>query len=120
MLDDLAGGRALPPDAPLWPAAAPQMKIDVVVNRDHKIWVIHDRPFPDYLEWVEFDAECGAMTFVTAQGKLQDLGMTIHPPMDKYVRAAKEVCVMMIRDKEVRDMGVVPLTVQSHALIRGG
>lgn len=117
ILEQATGKPALPPDFPVLPAAAPQMKIDVVVNRDCKVWVLHDRPFPDYLEWIEFDAETGMMTFIAAGGRMQDLGMTIHPPMDKLVREAKEVCVMMIRDKKVRDMGLVPLTVQNHALI---
>lgn len=113
MLDD-ENAPEIPADFPVLPAAAPQMNIDVVVNRDHKVWVLHDRPFPDYLEWIEFDAATGAMTFIAAGGKLQDLGMTIHPPMDKYVKEAKEVCVMMIRDGAVRDMGMVPLTVQGR------
>jgi len=120
MLDDLVEKPELPADFPVLPAAAPQMKIDVVVNADLKVWVIHDQPFPDVLEWVEFDVETGMMTFVTIAGKLQDLGMVIHPPMDQYVAQAKEVCLMMIRNKEIRDMGLVPLTVQNHAVFRGG
>ncbi|GEM_PF-1267119 len=111
----------LPPEYPVLADVAPQMKIDVVVNRDNMLYVLHDKPFPSYLEWIEFDAATGAMTFITAGGKMQDLGMVIYPPMDKFVMEAKEACVMMIRDKKVRDMGLVPLTVQNRAQIdRGG
>lgn len=107
----------IPDSLPLWPAATLGMKIDVAVNEDSKIWVIHDKPFPDYLEWVEFDKEAGVLTFVTATGKIQDLGMQIHAPMDDFLAQAGEVCVLMVRDGQVRDMGRVPLTVQDYGLI---
>lgn len=102
-------------DLPVWPAASNGMTLDIAVNPDSSIWIIHDRHFPDYLEWVEFDTKSRQITFVTAGGKIQNLGITIHPPMDAYVARATEVCVVLMRDKQIRDMGLLPLTVR-HGL----
>lgn len=109
----------IPEGLPLWHDAAATMNIDVAVNDDGQVWVIHDKPFPSYLEWIEFDTDTRMMSFVTAQGKIQDLGMEIHAPMDEYLCEAKKVCVVMVRNNAVRDMGFVPLTVQGYGLIGG-
>lgn len=102
-------------DIPLWKAsAASQMKIDVAVNAEGKVLVLHDQYFPDYLEWIEFDATTGQMDFITAGGKIQGLGMIIHAPMSKYVSKASEVCTICLRYNEVRDMGVLPLVVRNN------
>lgn len=99
---------------PVWPKpAAALMKIDVAVNAEGGVLVLHDKAFPDYLEWIEFDADTGEMTFITAEGKLQDLGMIIHAPMSKHVARASQVCTVCIRNGEVRDLGIVPLLVRS-------
>lgn len=99
-------------DLPVHPPAASKMNIDVTVNDKSEVWVIHDQAFPDYLEWVEFDVESGVMTFVTPGGKIQDLGLTIHPPMSNYVARAKDVCAIWVQDKEICDINLVPLTVR--------
>lgn len=101
-------------DIPVWQgSAASKMKIDVAVNAEGKVIVLHDQHFPDYLEWVEFDAATGQMDFITAGGKIQDLGMIIHAPMNKHVAKAQEVCTMCLRGEEVRDMGLLPLIVRN-------
>lgn len=110
-----AGEKPLPDDIPLWPgSAAAKMKIDVVVNPEGKVLVLHEKPFPDYLDWIEFDLGTGEMTFITPGGKLHELGMIIHPPMDKYVALAKDVCTICVRENEIRDMGLVPLVIHKE------
>lgn len=102
-------------EIPVWSKSInDQMKVDVAVSSDGKVLVLHDKAFPDYLEWVEFDAKSGEMTFVTAGGKLQGLGLMIYAPMNKYVARALEVCVICIRNDEVRDMGLLPLVVHNR------
>ena len=100
------------PDSPLWPKAADRMKIDVTVNADAQVWVLHDQPFPDYLEWIEFDVPTGTMTFITAGGKLQDLGLTIYSPMKELVARANDICTIYLRDGQIRDMGMVRLVIR--------
>lgn len=101
--------------SPIWPGtSANQMKIEVAVNAEGKVLVLHEKPFPDYLEWIEFDAKTGLMTFITAGGKLQELGLAIYEPMTKYVLKAKDVCVICVRSGEIRDMGLVPLTIHNY------
>lgn len=102
-------------DPPVWPQAALTMKIDVAINKNADVWVLHDQPFPDYLEWIEFDADSKIMTFITAHGKLQDLGIPIHPPMDAVVARARRVYTVYIRDGIIRDMGLLALTVRGEA-----
>lgn len=101
-------------DIPVWRgSAASKMKIDVAVNGEGKVVILHEQAFPAYLEWVEFDAATGEMTFVTAGGKVQDLGMIIHAPMNKHVARALEVCTVCVRNDEIRDMGMLPLIVRN-------
>lgn len=101
-------------DIPVWPGSvAARMKVDVAVSPDGKVLVLHDQPFPSYLEWVEFDAETGEMTFVTSEGKIQGLGLTIFAPMNKHVAKAHDVCTICVRNNEIRDMGLVPMTVRN-------
>lgn len=101
--------------SPVWPGtSAAQMKIEVAVNAEGHVLVLHEKPFPDYLEWIEFDAQTGLMTFITAGGKLQELGLTIFPPMTKYVLKAQNVGVICVRGGEIRDMGLVPLTIHNY------
>ncbi len=101
-------------ELPVWPRdAAAQMKIDITVNAEGHVMVLHDQPFPDYLEWIEFDTDKGEMTFITPEGKMQNLGMIIHAPMNKYVARARNICTVCIRDGVVRDLGIVPLLVRS-------
>jgi hypothetical protein len=102
-------------ELPVWPHdAAAQMKIDVTVNAEGHVMVLHEQPFPDYLEWIEFDPANGEMVFITAQGKMQNLGMIIHAPMNKYVARARNICTVCIRDGVVRDLGIVPLLVRDE------
>lgn len=101
-------------DIPVWRgSAASKMKIDVAVNAEGQVVVLHDQHFPDYLEWIEFDVTTGEMSFITAGGKIQDLGMIIHAPMNKFLAKALEVCTICVRGDNVRDMGFLPLIVRN-------
>jgi hypothetical protein len=104
---------------PVWTPATPAMKVDVAINKDGMVWVLHDKPFPDYLEWIEFDFDTKIMTFITAGGRLQDLGIPIHPPMDENLARARSVFVMYLHEGQVRDMGKLPLIVQKNLLKKG-
>jgi hypothetical protein len=100
---------------PVWTDATASMKVDVAINKDGLVWILHDRPFPDIVEWVEFDIDSKIMTFITYGGKLQNLGISIHPPMDEKIARARSVFVMQVQNGEIRDMGRLPLiTQQKH------
>lgn len=100
-------------DLPVWPKAVDAMKIEVAVNAECQVWVLYDRPFPDFLDWIEFDVPTGAMTFITAGGKLQDLGITIHSPMKEFVAEARDVYTICLQGKKhIRDAGLVRLIVR--------
>lgn len=99
---------------PVWADATATMKIDVAINKDGMVWVLHDQPFPDYLEWIEFDPDSKIMTFITAGGRLQNLGIPIHPPMDENLARARSVFVMYLHNGDIRDMGKLPLIVQQN------
>ncbi|QQG37207.1 MAG: hypothetical protein HYS17_05450 [Micavibrio aeruginosavorus] len=112
--EDLSSATTETVDIPVWPGSvSARMKVDVAVSPHGQVLVLHDQPFPSYLEWIEFDAESGEMTFVTAGGKIQGLGLTIFAPMNRHVAKAHEVCTICIRNNEIRDMGLVPMTVRN-------
>lgn len=94
---------------PLWHDAVSGMTVDIAMNKDGMVWVLHDRPFPDLVEWAEFDRHGHILTFITRGGKLQNLGIPIHPPMHDALVKAKGVYIMLVQDGEIRDMGLLPL-----------
>lgn len=99
----------LPAHIPVNPILTDQMKIDVMVNKEGHIWVCHDRPFKQYVDWIEFDADAGRLIFVTQGGRLNDFGIKIKPLMAKYIKKANTADLLLMKNKKIHDFGRVPL-----------
>ena len=91
------------------PPMAEKMNVEFVVNEDAGIWVLHDRPFPAILHWVEYDQETNIVTFVTHDGKIQDLGMILPKPVGEILMDADEISAILMQEGEIRDIGIVPV-----------
>jgi len=101
-----------PEDGAIRCPMAEKMNVEFVVNEDAEIWVLHDQPFPAILHWVEYDQETNIVTFVTHDGKIQDLGMVIAKPVGEILIDADEICAMLMQDGQIRDIGIVPVIVR--------
>lgn len=99
----------LPAHIPVNPILTDQMKVDVMVNKEGHIWVCHDRPFKEYVDWIEFDADAGRLIFVTQGGRLNDFGIQIKPLMAKYIKKADTADLLLMKNKKVHDFSRVAL-----------
>ncbi|MDB5492559.1 MAG: hypothetical protein JWO78_2408 [Micavibrio sp.] len=91
---------------------ATMMTVDLMVNERGNIWVLHNKPLPMILNWAEYDVDLSTLTFVAQDGEALELGMTIHKPLQKPMMAAREVYVVLMDDKEIKDMYILPLMVR--------
>jgi hypothetical protein len=111
--DDLdVFAKALPDDLPVHPALTKTMNVDLIVNKNAQVWLAHDQPFPAPLQWAEYDVDLGRLSIVTNGGVVQDLGIPIHKPMRKYLRQAKLLDTVLVKDKKIHDFGRIPLLVR--------
>lgn len=108
MTDSVKNTHAEGLDAPVFSDLASQMNVDLVVNDDGSVWLLHDKPFSDFLRWVEYDAADNKVTIVTQQGRVQDLGMVIPAPMIPAFLKARDICIAQLRNKKIHDMYILP------------
>jgi len=98
--------------SPVRPDLAGRMHVELVVNENAQVWVLHDKPFPAILQWAEYDEESNALTFITHDGKIQDLGMVLPDPVADILLDAGELCAILMQGGEIRDMGFIPVMVR--------
>lgn len=99
-------------DRPYHPTIASQMKVDLVINPKSKVWLLHDKRFTDIVMWAEYDVDSASLCLVMKDGKTQDLGMKIHPPMRKYLRAARQLFTVLLENEKMVDTYILPLLVR--------
>lgn len=99
-------------EIPVFRPLAATMNVDLVMNPDSKVWILHDKPFPDILMWVEYDIDAATLTLVYRNGKIQELGMKIHAPMRKYLRSARQLFTMRLEGEQIVDTYIRPLLVR--------
>jgi len=99
-------------DAPVLTPLAQKMAVDLVINPDSKVWLLHDQRFQDIVMWAEYDVDSASLILVMRDGKMQDLGMKIHAPMRKYLRAARQLYTMRVDNGKIADTYILPLLVR--------
>lgn len=99
-------------ESPVLPSLCSTMNVDLVVNPNSSVWLIHDRPFPLGLIWAEYDADTASLYLVARDGKIIDLGMKIFPDTRKYLRHARQLFTMRMKDGDVDDSYILPLLVR--------
>jgi hypothetical protein len=99
-------------DLPPFPPLTGEMDACLMVNERKMIWLVHDRPFRDYLHWVEFDADRNKLTLVLGGGRVQDYGREIHRNMADLLKDARQIFTLHVENKKVVDTYVLPLVVR--------
>lgn len=99
------GAAVLPP---LWKT----MAVEFLVNNKNCATILHDKPLPEKIYWAEYDVDFKNLTLVTIKGKIQGLGSKIHTPIHKKLRACKDLQIIMVQDKEIKDFYTVSLVVR--------
>lgn len=106
--------RTVDPESPVYPSLMSMMKADLVINPDSDVWLIHDRPLPELMKWIEYDIELETLILVAVSGKIQGFGQKVAPAMKKYLRKAKQVYLIRSEAGVIHDMGVLPLIVRKE------
>lgn len=101
-------------DSVLTPLAQ-QMHVDFLCNEKGSAWLLHSKPLPALLKWIEYDFEDEAVTLVFRQGQVMQLGLSIPDGMKKDLTGAKEATVMFVKENgEIGDFIFVPVIVQQQ------
>lgn len=95
------------------PSLASMMTVDMVVNDRGNIWILHDKPLPVVLNWVEYDVDTARLSLISQDGEMIDLGMTIHKPLQKPMSTASEIYIVYMSVEEIKDMYILPLMVRN-------
>ena len=98
--------------SPVKPDLLSQMQIDISVNKSSQVFVFHTKPFPDILEWAEYDAEDRRLVFITKGGFLNDFGMDVSPKVQKYLERAEFIEAFLIDGEKTLDYANVKLFVR--------
>ena len=99
-------------ESPVLPSLASYMKVDFMFN-DKGVWILHDKPLPEILKWVEYDVEKGTVILNTAEGRTQELGLAIPVKAAARLRKSVEISVMLVKNGQIADMTIVPLNIIS-------
>ncbi len=102
------------PDSPVYPPLMSMMKADLVINPESDVWLIHDRPLPEVMKWIEYDIEMESLILVSLSGKIQSFGMKVPPAMKKYLRKGQHIYVIRQDEHGIQDMSIVPLVVRAE------
>lgn len=88
---------------------ADKMKVDLIVKPDGELWLFHDEPFSENIEWVEYDINEKTMTFINDKGELQSLGMVITKLMEPCLLNSKVFHLALVENEQIRRKKNVPV-----------
>ena len=89
---------------------ADRMRVELLVNEDSQVWLLHDQPFEAILQWAEYDGESGDFNIVTHDGAVHPLGMIVPETTARLLATAPEMCVIYMKDgQEIQDIGIIPV-----------
>ena len=97
------------PNSPVFPPLAGYMKVDLMANSRGSVWIVHEKPLPDLVQWADYDAGAGTITLAMQSGKTQLLGVMVPAALKESLRNATHVSVMLMQDKKIVDFTLAPL-----------
>jgi hypothetical protein len=92
------------------PSLASTMGVAFMVNERGNIWIVHNKPLPVILNWVEFDVDLSSITLISQDGQVIDLGMKVQKALQKPMMQAREIYIVYMVQEEVKDLYILPLT----------
>lgn len=88
------------------------MSVNLLVNEESEILLLHDKQFPILLDYVEFDPDYGILNFIDPFGRSIELGITIPPILGNQICQTTEMKTALLRNHEIADFYFIPLIVQ--------
>ncbi len=78
-------------DTPIIPALHTIMNPDLIVNDQGQVVLIHEKPMPDVIWWVDYDPELRQLIFVTVAGQIMPFGLPVPDVVDAFLRFARVI-----------------------------
>lgn len=108
--------RGYNPDSPILPPAASRMMVDIIINENSDVWILHDKSFTEVVKWAEYDLGDNKLVLVLLSGKMQELGIRIPNEMREYLRYGQKIFLVQMQNKKIADCGQIPLLVRDLAM----
>ena len=85
--------KPLPPvdEMPVLSDAVKAMKLDLVVSDLEEVYIFHEKPMPERVNWVEYDRENLKLYFISEKGRIQGLGLQVMKRLDEIIAKARRV-----------------------------
>lgn len=102
-------------DNPLLSHATQDMLMDIVTNDDGDVYVLHDRPFPENIGWIEFDEETARLDFISAEGRIRFFGMTVPPEVKTQIMKSELALMLEVgTEGEIRNHALTSLVTRKE------
>lgn len=112
MLNDSVANHVVDEDSMVLPELTSVMKVELLVNPDGDVWILHDDAFSGILHWVEFDALFQSITLVMRDGRTQDVGVFVNDNIAQRLIDGKMLFTILTNNDKIRDMYAVPIVVR--------
>ena len=95
---DLPYGEDLPSveDLPVLPPMLNHMDLDLAVAPDGRFYIFYEKPFPEDIDYVMYNAEQARLQLVGVSGRLQDVGLTVHEKLQDHMEMTSSVYLIQV------------------------
>lgn len=81
-------------DLPVLPHLRKSMDVDLAVNAEGRVYLFYDGKIAEDTEYALYSIDDSSLTLISKTGRVQDIGMTVHKPMRKYMRSGDSIYVI--------------------------
>jgi len=86
------------------------MAVDIAVNENSDVCVLHERSFPVPLDHIEYDDETGDLFFVDREGAVTHFGMAVpRQSRNRFSRARQALFLLVNGSRRVSGYNKVPV-----------
>lgn len=85
-------------ELPVIPPLRKSMDVDLAVNAEGRVYIFYDGKIAEDTEYAVYSIDDSSLTLVSKTGRVQDIGMTVHKPMRKYMRKGESIYVIEMID----------------------
>ncbi len=108
----------LPPvdEMPVLPEAVKGMKLDLAVSDIGEVYIFHEKPMLERVNWVEYDRDVFKLYLISEKGRIQGVGMKVRKSLDDVISQAKRIYLIHRENGENKSAFEMPLVHQIDKL----
>ncbi|MDH5721773.1 MAG: hypothetical protein OEY94_00415 [Alphaproteobacteria bacterium] len=99
-------------DMPVLRDAAEGMQLDLIVGDRGEVYILHAKPLPEPVNWVEYDREVLKLYLISDKGRIQGVGLKVKKRLDEIISAARQVCLIHCKNGDIVHAYEMPLVHQ--------